>query len=246
MCYFVEINLSRQELEKRFNVPMIEDPRYMQANIFPAFSKPHIPVITSDQPNSIQIYQWGLIPSWVKDMETANKIANATFNARAESIFEKASFRKAARSQRCMVLAHGFFEWHTQGKEKTPFYIKRKDDEAFAFAGLYENWKDPESGRLIKTISIITTEANPLLKKIHNSKNRMPVILSPEDEREYINSQLSKEQVEGFFKSLDEKQLEAYPINKSVFLNHKDKLDPELLKPSKYNPLDNKSEDILF
>ena len=67
MCYFVEINLSRNELHKRFNVPMIVDPRYMQANVFSAFSKPYIPVITSEFPDIIQNYQWGLIPSWVKD-----------------------------------------------------------------------------------------------------------------------------------------------------------------------------------
>ncbi len=231
MCYYVEINLSRKELHKRFNVPMIVDPRYMQANVFSAFLKPYIPVITSEFREIIQNYQWGLIPSWVKDQSTADKISNSTYNARAESIFEKSSFRAAANYKRCLVLAHGFFEWHTQGKYKIPYYIKRKDNEAFAFAGLYEKWLQPKNNHLIETVTIITTKANPLLEKIHNTKKRMPVILEREAEREFIDENISKKQVKDFLKPIDETELEAYPVNKQLFLKHKDPLDPEILNP---------------
>jgi len=246
MCYFVEINLSRQELEKRFKVPMIQDLRYMQSNILSAFSKPYLPVITSGQPHLIQNFQWGLIPSWVKDQETANKISFSTYNARAESIFEKASFKTAARSQRCLILAHGFFEWHTYGKQKIPFYIKRKDNNAFAFGGLYEKWKNPENDQIIETVSIITTVANPLLKKIHNSKMRMPVILEEKYEEGFIEAGISENRIVEFLKPLDEEQLEAYPIDKKLFLHHKNPMDPKILSPSTDMLMDDLFQATLF
>ena len=231
MCYFVEINLSRKELEKRFKVPMIHDPRYMQSNILSAFNQAFLPVITSEFPDIIQNYRWGLIPSWVKDEPTAIKISNSTYNARAETIFEKASFRSAAKYKRCLVLAHGFFEWHSSGKIKIPYYIKRKDDRPFAFAGLYEKWTNPLIEHTLETVSIITTRANPLMERIHNSKKRMPVILDIEKETEFIKGDLSKEDVNEFFDPIDENQLLAYPINKNLFLNFTDPLDPKLLSP---------------
>lgn len=203
----------------------------MQANIFSAFSKPRLPVITSEKPQLIQDYQWGLIPSWVKNLEMAEKISNSTYNARAESIFEKASFKKPAQSQRCLVLSHGFFEWHTRGKQKFPFYIKRKDNQAFAFAGLFDEWINTGNSNLIKTVTIITTTANPLLKKIHNTKNRMPVILEQDAEQEYIDKGISDARFMNFLKPFDEEALVAYPIDKKLFLHHKDPLDPNILKP---------------
>ena len=235
MCYFVEINLSRKELEKRFDIPMINDPRYMQSNLLSAFTRPFLPVITSEFPDIIQNYSWGLIPSWVKDEDTADKISNSTYNARSETIFEKASFRAAAKYKRCMVLVHGFFEYHTAGKNKIPYYIKRKDDQPFAVAGLYEKWTNPLSEHRIETVSIITTRANSLMEKIHNSKKRMPVILERKTEREYLDMQLSKNEINKYFDPFDENQMMANPISKHSFQNFKDPMDNDVLNPVAHN-----------
>lgn len=230
MCYFVEINLSRQELEKRFNVPALHDPRYMQSNLLSAFTKPFLPAIPQEDPGAIRYFQWGLIPGWVKDRQTADKISLSTFNARAEGIFEKASFRSSARHKRCMVCVHGFFEWHHTERDKIPYYIKRKDNRAFALAGLYESWTDRQTGEIIDTISIITTRANPMLEKIHNSKKRMPVILDEKDEIHWIDPSKNRPDLESFFKPFDENKLRAYPVNKHLFLRHENPLDPGILK----------------
>ena len=113
--------------------------------------------------------RWGLIPHWAKDP----KIGSRMINARAETVAEKPSFRNALRRRRCLVLADGFYEWRRVGKTKTPMRIVMRSGEPFAFAGLWETWKDPE-GTVIPSCTIITTTPNDLLNAIHN---RMPVIL---------------------------------------------------------------------
>ena len=113
--------------------------------------------------------RWGLIPHWTKD----SKIGSRMINARAETVAEKPSFRTALRRRRCLVLADGFYEWQRVGKNKRPMRIVMRSGEPFAFAGLWETWRDPE-GTVIPSCTIITTTPNDLLKPIHN---RMPVIL---------------------------------------------------------------------
>ena len=118
--------------------------------------------------------RWGLIPSWAKD----KSIGSRMINARAETVAEKPSFRTALRRRRCLVLADGFYEWQRVGKNKRPMRIVMRSGEPFAFAGLWETWRDPE-GTVIPSCTIITTTPNDLLQSIHN---RMPVILSKDFE----------------------------------------------------------------
>jgi putative SOS response-associated peptidase YedK len=120
-----------------------------------------------------EYFQWGLIPSWAKDA----KIGYKMINARAETLAEKPSFRTALKRRRCLILADGFYEWQRAGGAKIPMYIQLKTGEPFAFAGLYEFWKPPESEELIKSCTLITTTPNSLMEKIHD---RMPVILQPQ------------------------------------------------------------------
>jgi putative SOS response-associated peptidase YedK len=119
------------------------------------------------------LLKWGLIPSWAKDPSIGYKM----INARAETVAEKPSFRKAFLHQRCLVIADGFYEWKREGKAKRPYYIRFKDSRPFAFAGLWESWKDPshENGRQVDSCTIITIEANEFMQPIHH---RMPVILN--------------------------------------------------------------------
>jgi putative SOS response-associated peptidase YedK len=230
MCYFVEINLSRLELEKHYNLPMPEDPRYTPGYFHSAFTKPWLPVITNENSMIIQVYRWGLIPSWVRTYADAEKQLSGTFNARGETIWDKPSFRSSAKSRRCLVLSHGFFEYHTSGKQKIPYYIRRKDNLPISFAGLYELWTDKASGEIIPGFSIVTTEANPLLQRIHNTKKRMPVILNSEDETKWIDSNLGEKEIKKMIKPLTENILVAWEVSKDKIRNKTNAQDSSLLE----------------
>lgn len=167
MCGRFTLTLNPDQLQMAFNLseppPADLAPRY---NIAPSQA---VAVIANGTSRKLEFFKWGLIPSWAKDP----KIGNRLINARAETLAEKPSFRAALKKRRCLILADGFYEWKKEGKTKTPMYLRLKEGEPFAFAGLWETWKSPDD-ELIKSCTIITTEPNALVKKIHD---RMPVIL---------------------------------------------------------------------
>ena len=126
--------------------------------------------------------QWGLVPSWTKDLKTARR----PINARSETAAEKPSFRSALQQRRCLVPADGFYEWQKRGGEKVPHYIQLSSETVFAFAAIWEAWKGP-SGESIDSCVILTTEPNQMLSAIHH---RMPVILKPENYDRWLDSQI--------------------------------------------------------
>ncbi len=152
-------------------------PLYAQSG----FAHPKLLVFTDDQPFTPQTFQWGLIPHWVRDQKTAATIMNQTLNARAETIFDKPSFRESARNRRCLIYLDAFYEHHHAGSKTYPFHISLKDGSPLAVAGLWDEWTDKETGEVLQTVSLITTEANELMAKIHNNPKlagpRMPAIL---------------------------------------------------------------------
>ena len=126
--------------------------------------------------------RWGLIPSWSKDEAMGARM----INARAETLAEKPSFKNLLRNKRCLIVADGFYEWRSEGREKTPMYITLQDGQPFAFAGLWDVWKNP-AGEPVQSCTIITTEPNELMASIHN---RMPAILRPGAYEDWLNPQL--------------------------------------------------------
>jgi putative SOS response-associated peptidase YedK len=187
MCYTIKIDLTREELEKRFGAKFQESGDFNTGTRINAFSLPVLPLICSDKPNEIRLYRWGLIPYWVKDLKSAMEIRTKTFNARAESLAEKPSFRNSLKGKRCLVPVNGFYEWQTMEKLKIPYYITLKGHPIIVLAGLYDHWNNQETGEIIHTFTIVTTRANPMMEEIHNLKKRMPVILSPENEKVWLN-----------------------------------------------------------
>lgn len=187
MCYTIKIDLTRDQLELRFGAKLNLPGDYMPGTRISAFTLPRLPVICNDDPLTIRIFTWGLIPFWVKDSNSAKDIRMKTFNAKSETLAEKPSFRNSLNNKRCLVLATGFFEWHTEGSKKTPYFIGLKDQLAFALAGLYDQWTNPETAEKINTFTVITTRANPMMEEIHNLKKRMPVILTPGAEQNWLN-----------------------------------------------------------
>lgn len=230
MCYFVEINLPRQKLSERFGVKMIDDSRYMPANFLSAFSLPYLPVITALHKDLMQVFRWGLIPSWVKDEMSAKKIVSGTFNARYETVWEKPAFRNGIRYGRCLVPAHGFFEYQTVGKEKVPYYIRLMNDNIFAFAGISENWTNRQTGEIVNTVSIVTRNADEFMERIHNTKKRMPVILNCDTENEWINDNLSKNELVTLME-MPAPPLQAHQIDKKLITGKIDPHNPEIIKP---------------
>jgi putative SOS response-associated peptidase YedK len=185
MCYTVKIDMTREELEKRFGAKMENPEKYQTGQRIHAFSLPRLPVICQDDPDKIRLFVWGLIPFWIKDASVADELRKKTFNAKSETLAEKPSFRHLVNRKRCLVPVNGFYEWHTAGKLKIPYYIYLKDNGIVALAGLYDQWTNPESAELLNTFTIITTRANPMMEEIHNLKRRMPVILDPRKERSW-------------------------------------------------------------
>lgn len=214
MCFHNSMSKKAQEVANRFNA-QIEigfEPVFHASG----FSFPKWPVITAEEPDKINLYRWGLIPHWVKDEEQAKKIRGQTLNARSETIFEKPSFRISIHKKRCFVISTGFFEWQDYKKKKYPYFIHLKNTEIFALAGIYSKWVNKSTGEIINTFSIITTAANPLMAKIHNSKERMPVILPEEIERDWLDNDLTDEQIKKFFPAIDERKMEAHTISKLI------------------------------
>lgn len=190
------------------------------------FTWPRFPVITNDE--EIQLYHWGLIPYWIRTKEEAEKIRFKTYNARADSLFAKPSFREAARVRRCLIPSTGFFEWRHENGKKIPYYIYLKEETLFSLAGIYDVWRNPETGELIYTFSMVTTPANPMMEYIHNSAKRMPAILSKADEEKWLDPGLPRKELESLLSPYDESDMEAYPVN-SNFIK-KSPYDPSIIE----------------
>lgn len=156
----------------------------------------------------LSMFRWGLIPSWADDPSIGNRM----INARAETVAIKPAFRNAFKKGRCLILADGFYEWKKTGKNKQPFFVRLKDDEPFAFAGLSEHWHRGDQS--IDSCAIITTEPNELMEGIHD---RMPVILSPDDYELWLEPDFHGQgKLLEMLKPYDAQDMEAYPISTVV------------------------------
>ncbi len=234
VCFTIEVHLTRKAIENRFSVDTSALYDFDFNYFYRAFSNPMIPVIPAHDPGRTSLAHWGLIPSWTKDRNKAEQIRKGTYNARAESLHEKASFREPFMKGRCLVLAHGFFEWQHLRGAKIPWYIRLKDNAPFAFAGLSDTWKDPESGEAISTCSIITTAASPLMEKIHNTRKRMPVILDRENEREWLEGDITLHRARQLLLPFHDKGLHAHTVSPAIGNPGADPADPAIIKPYKY------------
>ena len=182
-------------------------------NLVSGFTHPGLPIVTED---GLIISKWGLIPSWVKDQETADDIRSKTLNAVGETVFEKPSFRKSIATQRCLFPVSGFYEWQEFKGVKYPYYIQLADKDYFSLGSIYDTWIDQQTGEILNTFSIITTPANPLMEKIHNLKKRMPLILSQDDEMKWLDPDLKTDRIKELIKPFPESKMTAYTISRDA------------------------------
>lgn len=220
MCFHNSMSKKAQQLAARYgrksNVVEIAQDIIQEQYHVNAFNFPKCPVITAL--DEVQIFNWGLIPFWAKTEEDAGEIRKMTLNAKAETLFEKPSFREPVKSRRCIIPSTGYFEWRHEGNNKIPYYIFLKNEIIFSMAGIYDEWLDKETGEVYHTFSIITTPANELTARIHNSKQRMPAILHKRDEERWLNPELKNEEIKSLLYPLEAELMTAYEIEKE-FIN---------------------------
>lgn len=201
------------------------------------FAKPQLPVITNETPDTIQMLNWGLIPHWVKNTATANQLRDRLLNARSETIHKKPAFRSLITTKRCLVLADGFFEWRHFKGQAYPYYIQLASREPFAFAGLWDNWTNPDTGDIMKTYTIITTWANPLLEQVHNKRKRMPVILHRADEKPWLEVELTRDAIDNLLVPFEASKMVAHPVSRLITTKGTMRNIPDVIKPTNYPEL---------
>lgn len=228
MCYDIKTSLETQlkRAEKDQNLQAIEDIRERLAPLTDlplhhasGFTHPELLIYMDRSPNFPEVATWGLVPHWTKDTEQQKKLWNATLNARGETLFEKPAFRDAAKHQRCIIYVDGFYEHHHQAGKTYPFFVQHKEQQPLALAGLWSEWRNPETKGLLRSFTIVTTEANALMQHIHNNPklkaSRMPFILSQELEEAWlkpITNEVDKEGIQKLIAPLQDGELTAYPV----------------------------------
>ncbi len=238
MCYSLSLFSNIQVLIKRFGASPAPSFSLTKGFYVSAFTYPTWPIIANERPNIIQGFRWGLIPNWVTDEQKAEAIRLKTLNARYETLLQRSAFRQAIRRRRCLVLVDGFFEFRAVGGKKYPYFIHKRDTGPFALAGIWEVWKNPRSGKEERTFSIITVPANTMLSRIHNTKKRMPLILLPEVEHEWLVRPLKAPEVREVTGRLDDTILHAYPVSRTIILRDVDRSRIEILDRTDYPELE--------
>jgi putative SOS response-associated peptidase YedK len=191
---------------ERFQISNRVDSLMARYNIAPGQM---VPVIIANSPRQIVLMRWGLIPHWAKDEKTAYKM----INARVETLTQRPAFRSLVSHNRSLVPACGYYEWQGEGQDKTPYYIHPQDDPFIAFGGLYDVWQRPD-GEDLYTFTIITTDADPFMAKLHN---RMPAILPRELEDAWLDPELTQAQdVLDVLSRSTGLELDAYPVSRMV------------------------------
>jgi putative SOS response-associated peptidase YedK len=220
MCGRYTLTASPQVVQTTFNLteaPTLT-PRY---NIAPT---QQVPIITGEARDKITWVQWGLIPPWAKDTSDSSKL----INARSETIDEKPSFRSAFKKRRCLIPADGFYEWRKEDTKKTPqfIYLGNGKRELFAFAGLWETWRN-SAGEYILSCTIITGEPNDLVKDFHH---RMAVILEPDMYTDWLDEDTPPPVLKGMIGNpYPPEKMHTYEV--STLVNNARIDQPEMLEP---------------
>jgi putative SOS response-associated peptidase YedK len=222
MCGRYRLSRRKQLIEEHFDAPDWQDdwsPRY---NIAPTQPIPVIRQHPEEPVRQISTMRWGLVPSWAKDTSGAARM----INARSETAATKPAFRDPLRYRRCLIPADAFYEWKRTATSKQPYCFEVNDGELFAFAGLWDGWKDA-SGQWVKSCSILTTTPNAVTSAVHD---RMPVILGKDDYDVWLDPGMTNVQViSEMLRPCDARLMRCYPV--STRINHVANDDEECSRP---------------
>jgi putative SOS response-associated peptidase YedK len=214
MCYRVSTPTER-DLEDQFNATLDNPDQYVPYYHISGFDAPSLPAITYENPKLIQLIPW------------KSKAEFNTLNAKSETLFD--TYFKSFTDRRCLILVSGFFEHRDFNKKKYPYFVKPKSGKGFAIGGIVS--KD-------NTLSIITTPANPLMAKIHNTKLRMPLILPKDSYSKWLSKDLMKEEVKDLMLPYPENEMDAYTISTMITKKGIDTNVEEVLKRVHFAELD--------
>jgi len=215
MCGRFGFAKPKEQIKKRFRLTNVPEQLPLLYNIAPQQS---VPAVLNESSGDLSLVRWGLVPHWSKE----EKFKLNLINARAETLLEKPLFLGPLKSKRCLILADCFYEWKTENGKKNPFRIFLKDEEPFAMAGIWDTWGEGE--KQFNSCCIITTAPNTLVGGIHN---RMPVILSKDDESKWLG-QISLDEAMALLKTYPAQDMDAYPI--STLVNSPLNNSPEIIK----------------
>lgn len=233
MCGRFRLSRRKQIIEEHFETAPWDDdwsPRY---NIAPTQPIPVIRQHPKEPIRQVSLMKWGLVPSWAQDTSGAARM----INARSETAAEKPAFRDSLRLRRCLIPADAFYEWKRIVTRKQPYCFEVNDGELFAFAGLWDGWKNAE-GQWIKTCSILTTTPNAVTSAVHD---RMPVILRKDDYDVWLDPGMKNvDSASELLKPYDPSLMRCYPI--STRINHVANDDEECSAPVEHREI----QDRLF
>lgn len=224
MCGRSSLTKTEKELEARFKATFYSDDlvRYNPLPNYNVAPTNMCPVITSSDPTHFNLYRWGLIPFWAKDMNIGYKM----INARIETIKEKSTYKSAIAKRRCLVPMDGFYEWKKEGSAKQPYRIVSTKQDLFSCAGMWETWK-AKDGELVHSFTVITTPPNEMMNQIHD---RMPAMLTPEEEAIWLDEMLSPSEAISLLETpYPSDNMKAYPVDPAVG-NVRNNY-PELIEP---------------
>jgi putative SOS response-associated peptidase YedK len=197
------------------------------------------PIVTTGDPDNFKLFNWGFVPFYMTDKDKAMMLRTQTLNCISEEMYEKPSFRDAAKNeQRCLIPVTGFFEWRwldEAGTVKIPYYVTFRDQQVRSMAGLYSRWKNSETGEYYYSYTLLTTKANTILDYVHNNKKRMPVFIAPEDEKSWLSKGLTKAQVLDLCQPYQDNAMRAYTISKLLTTKNVITNTPEVIVPFNYN-----------
>jgi putative SOS response-associated peptidase YedK len=209
MCGRYRLSRRKRIVEEHFASVSGEQewsPRY---NVAPTQSVPVIRQNPKEPVRELSLVRWGLIPSWAKDSSAAARM----INARSETAGTKPAFRDALQFRRCLIPADGFYEWRKIGRTKQPYCFEVGEGELFAFAGMWDRWKDPK-GNTIETCSILTTTPNALTSAVHD---RMPVILDPDGCDLWLDPGMREAAAASeLLKPCDARLMRCYPVSTRI------------------------------
>src|ERR1022692_3738627 len=208
MCGRYKLSRRKQLVEEYFATTGDEDwvPRF---NVAPTQPVPVIRQNPKEPIRELSLMRWGLVPSWAKD----SSVAASMINARSETAATKPAFRDALKSRRCLIPADGFYEWMRTGKAKQPYCFEVNEGELFAFAGLWDRWRDA-SGEWVKSCSILTTTPNSVTSAVHD---RMPVILDPDGYDLWLDPGMRDMRVvSDLLKPCDARLMRCYPVSMRI------------------------------
>jgi putative SOS response-associated peptidase YedK len=236
MCGRFGQKASSAELAAAFEASWrCEEPELPRFNIAPT---QHAPVLLSDGGRRVlDVFRWGLIPSWAKDAAIGNKM----INARAEGVAEKPAYRAAFQRRRCLVPASGFFEWQKATRGKIPHWIYAADEQPLTFAGLWETWRPVKDAEPVLTFTILTTTPSADVAGIHD---RMPVIVAPADRDGWLDPATPADDVLALLRSAPDGTLRMHPVSTAV--NRPSFDGPELIAPETEREPDPPAQPELF